>query len=75
VSLDPSVLAELFIVSDVKFAPIAGVTPEDSILIEPCTEHGYLRCPRCWRWVPKIVTTPHGEVCPRCAEALNSRPI
>ncbi|MDQ5977867.1 MAG: isoleucyl-tRNA synthetase [Verrucomicrobiota bacterium] len=72
VGLDPSVLSELFIVSDVKFAPVAGVEPKNSILIEPCAEQGYQRCPRCWRWVPKIVTTPHGEVCPRCAEALNS---
>jgi isoleucyl-tRNA synthetase len=35
-------------------------------------EAGHTRCPRCWRWVPKVVHTAHGEVCPRCAEALNS---
>ncbi len=65
-------LAELFIVSDVKFDPTAGVAPESSILIKPCSELGYVRCPRCWRWVPKLVHNPHGEVCPRCEEALNS---
>ncbi|MDI1319410.1 MAG: class I tRNA ligase family protein, partial [bacterium] len=72
VGQDLSALAELFIVSDVKFTPTAGVTPENSILIEPCAELSYHRCPRCWRWVPKLVHNPHGEVCPRCAEALKS---
>jgi isoleucyl-tRNA synthetase len=72
VGLERSVLAELFIVSDVKFAPVAGVATESSILVEPSADLGYLRCPRCWRWVPKVVHTPHGEVCPRCVEALNS---
>ena len=72
VGQERSALAELFIVSDVKFAPTAGVTPANSILIEPCADLGYHRCPRCWRWVQALKPTPHGEVCPRCAEALNS---
>ena len=72
VGLERTVLSELFIVSDVKFDPVAGVPPENSILIESGADLGYTRCPRCWRWVPKVVHTPHGEVCPRCAEALNS---
>jgi hypothetical protein len=29
------------------------------------------QCKRCWRHVPALETTSHGdEVCPRCAEAL-----
>ena len=72
VGQERSALAELFIVSDVKFDPIAGAAPENSILIEPCAELGHTRCPRCWRWVPKLVHNAHGEVCPRCAEALSS---
>ena len=72
VGLERSVLAELFIVSDVKFAPVAGVAPESSILVEPSADLRYQRCPRCWRWVPKLVHNAHGEVCSRCEEALNS---
>ncbi|HRJ48398.1 MAG TPA: class I tRNA ligase family protein, partial [Opitutaceae bacterium] len=72
VGLERSVLAELFIVSDVKFSPTAGVTPENSIQIEPCSEIGYHRCPRCWRWVPALEPSSHGNVCPRCVAALKS---
>jgi isoleucyl-tRNA synthetase len=64
-------LAELFIVSDIRFTSTAAGN-ESSILIEPCADLGYHRCPRCWRWVQKLVHNPHGEVCPRCEEALNS---
>jgi isoleucyl-tRNA synthetase len=70
VGLERSVLAELFIVSDVKFSPTTGITAEDSILIEPCAGLGYHRCPRCWRWVPALETTSSGDVCPRCVAAL-----
>jgi len=60
-------LAELFIVSAVELKPASG-----SIHVEVKTgeELGYVRCPRCWRWVPSLQATQHGEVCPRCAEAL-----
>ncbi|SDR65403.1 isoleucine--tRNA ligase [Opitutus sp. GAS368] len=61
-------LPELFIVSDVSLAAGPGVAPT----ARHAQEAGHTRCPRCWRWVPKVVHTPHGEVCPRCAEALNS---
>ena len=63
-------LAEFFIVSHVAVEP--GATADVTLAARHATEAGLTRCPRCWRWVPKIVTTPHGEVCPRCAEALNS---
>ncbi len=62
-------LAELFIVSAVKFAPDAD---ESSLLVQPCADLGYQRCPRCWRWVQDLKQTARGEVCPRCEEALNS---
>jgi isoleucyl-tRNA synthetase len=63
-------LPELFIVSQV----ILQATEATPLAIIPrqAKEAGHTRCPRCWRWVPKVVHTPHGEVCPRCAEALNS---
>jgi isoleucyl-tRNA synthetase len=63
-------LPEFFIVSSVALEPIAGATLE----IKPLNarEAGQTRCPRCWRWVPALNHTPHGEVCPRCIEALNS---
>ncbi|MBP7482013.1 MAG: isoleucine--tRNA ligase [Lacunisphaera sp.] len=61
-------LPELFIVSDVSLATGSVAVPT----ARHAKEAGHTRCPRCWRWVPKVVHTPHGEVCPRCAEALNS---
>lgn len=61
-------LPELFIVSHVTLGFAAGSTP--TIGVRPCSELGHLRCPRCWRWVPALVPSAHGEICPRCAEAL-----
>ncbi|MFZ5496921.1 MAG: isoleucine--tRNA ligase [Verrucomicrobiota bacterium] len=66
-------LPEFFIVSQVALEP--GANADVTIAARHAKEAGFDRCPRCWRWVPKIVSTPHGEVCPRCAEALNSRPV
>jgi isoleucyl-tRNA synthetase len=63
-------LAELFIVSHVTLR--AQPASELALSARHAKEAGFARCPRCWRWVPKIIHTPHGEVCPRCAEALNS---
>ncbi len=75
-------LAELFIVSHVSVepskvlpvlsqspAPAAGPLPVTAA-VRPCSELGFARCPRCWRSVPALEATVHGEVCPRCAEAL-----
>ena len=63
-------LPELFIVSQV------ALTSQDSAAIEISARHARegaaVRCPRCWRWVPALSVTSHGEVCPRCKEALNS---
>ncbi len=61
-------LPELFIVSHVALA--AGLAGSPAVTVRHCEELGYVRCPRCWRWVPALQATPHGEVCPRCAEAL-----
>jgi isoleucyl-tRNA synthetase len=63
-------LPELFIVSRVALAPRAGA--EFAVEVRPCAELGEVRCPRCWRWVPRLESSSHGEVCPRCAEALVS---
>ncbi|HWA09377.1 MAG TPA: isoleucine--tRNA ligase [Opitutaceae bacterium] len=63
-------LPELFIVSHVTLTPASGGAPEPSV--RPCSELQYVRCPRCWRWVPALEASGHGEVCPRCAEALQT---
>ncbi len=60
-------LPELFIVSQVTL-----VTADTfAVTIRHCEELGYVRCPRCWRWVAALQTTSRGDVCPRCAEALS----
>jgi isoleucyl-tRNA synthetase len=79
-----SFLPELFIVSHVTLDSATTVPAKDSagptadgvaasglhIAVRPCTELQFVRCPRCWRWVPALEATPHGDVCPRCAEAF-----
>ncbi len=62
-------LPELFIVSHVTLSPAAG--PALGVSVRPCSELGFVRCPRCWRWVPALQASAHGDVCPRCAEALS----
>jgi isoleucyl-tRNA synthetase len=63
-------LPELFIVSHVTLTP----APSGALTagVRPCSELNYVHCPRCWRWVPALEASSHGEVCPRCAEALKS---
>ncbi|HEX2862152.1 MAG TPA: class I tRNA ligase family protein, partial [Lacunisphaera sp.] len=63
-------LPEFFIVSQVSLEPKTGT--DVTISARHAREANPNRCPRCWRWVPTLSATPHGEVCPRCAEALNS---
>jgi len=63
-------LPEFFIVSQVTLEPKTGT--DVSIASRHATDAGLVRCPRCWRWVPALSVTSHGEVCPRCADALNS---
>jgi isoleucyl-tRNA synthetase len=63
-------LPELFIVSLVVIQD--GTNPAFEVSVRHGEELGYVRCPRCWRWVPSVETTVHGEVCPRCTEALQS---
>ncbi|MEO7597640.1 MAG: isoleucine--tRNA ligase [Opitutus sp.] len=63
-------LPELFIVSHVTLAPAMGAANDASI--RPCSELGFARCPRCWRWVPKLESSSLQDVCPRCAEALKN---
>ncbi|HZP58874.1 MAG TPA: class I tRNA ligase family protein, partial [Opitutaceae bacterium] len=63
-------LPELFIVSHVTLTSAAGAPL--SVGVRPAQELGYVRCPRCWRWVPALEPTAHGETCPRCAQALSN---
>jgi isoleucyl-tRNA synthetase len=42
------------------------------VTVRPCEEINLAPCPRCWRWVPALEASSHGEVCPRCAEALKT---
>ena len=71
-------LPELFIVSSVSLAPVtdastgSGSTATPAINVHHARELGFVRCPRCWRWVPALQSTGHGEVCPRCADALGA---
>jgi isoleucyl-tRNA synthetase len=61
------ILPELFIVSSAELRASSG-----TLRVEVATGEslGHSRCPRCWRWVPSMQSTPSGDVCPRCAEAL-----
>jgi len=63
-------LPELFIVSHVTVSPAKGAAFQ--VAVRPCSELGHSRCPRCWRWVPRLVPNSYGELCPRCAEALTA---
>ncbi len=63
-------LPELFIVSHVTVSPAKGAALQ--VAVRPCSELGHGRCPRCWRWVPRLEPSSHGELCPRCAEALTA---
>ena len=70
-------LPELFIVSQVTLTPVATSASESvptplTAAVHNCEELGNAKCPRCWRWVPSLETTSHGELCPRCAEALKA---
>ncbi|MBI4621854.1 MAG: isoleucine--tRNA ligase [Verrucomicrobia bacterium] len=49
----------------------AKPAPALHVQVQPCSELNFARCPRCWRWVPALSASLHGEVCPRCTEALN----
>jgi isoleucyl-tRNA synthetase len=63
-------LAETFIVSGVMVERTAEPGGTLGVSVTPCSELGRVRCPRCWRWVPALVSHPIAEVCPRCREAL-----
>ena len=63
-------LAELLNVSLVELGETASDQP-CSIDVIPARKLGFVRCPRCWRWVPALQPTAHGDICPRCTEALN----
>jgi isoleucyl-tRNA synthetase len=63
-------LEEFFIVSKLSLFDQTNTEPEINVRV--AKDSGLVRCPRCWRWVPELSVTSHGEVCPRCQEALNS---
>jgi isoleucyl-tRNA synthetase len=57
-------LAELLIVSEVKFQQIDGLI-SDTVLVTKTTHH---KCGRCWRHLPEV--TEDGALCGRCEEVL-----
>ena len=60
-------LEEIFIVSSVKIVELSA-GEEIQVLARHAPGE---RCPRSWRWVPKLVNTEYwGEVSPRCADVL-----
>jgi isoleucyl-tRNA synthetase len=62
-------LPELFIVSSVVLIEEADLDTS-VIKVSACHAPG-VRCPRSWRWVPKLVEVERwGKVSPRCAEVL-----
>ena len=64
---NPDELSELFIVSSVLLSQ-SSIIENDQVLARHASG---VRCPRSWRWVPKLVhVDPWGEVSPRCAEVL-----
>ncbi|MBI5768223.1 MAG: isoleucine--tRNA ligase [Verrucomicrobia bacterium] len=65
-------LPELFIVSQVAVAAAPAGDATLGIAVVPAADLGCHRCPRCWRWVPALEKSPHGDVCPRCIDALKS---
>jgi isoleucyl-tRNA synthetase len=64
-------LAELLNVSHVAIQESVA-DQKLSIEVRPARELGFVRCPRCWRWVPAFQPTAHGDLCPRCADALSA---
>jgi isoleucyl-tRNA synthetase len=64
-------LAELLNVSHVEVQENAA-DRELAIDVRPARELGFVRCPRCWRWVQSFQHTAHGDLCPRCADALSA---
>ena len=65
-------LPEIFIVSAVKLEAPLEPAGQFGVDVEACSESGLKRCPRCWRWVPALEHAELGDVCPRCAQTLNS---
>ena len=63
-------LPELFIVSQVQLDSSQNGATGVSVSVHHCQEDQHHRCPRCWRWVPSLTASSHGDICPRCAEAL-----
>ncbi|MGD1031859.1 MAG: isoleucine--tRNA ligase [Opitutaceae bacterium] len=67
-------LPELFIVSRVSVETVGGTQPGPAgsigVEVRHCQELGHVRCPRCWRWVPRLDHMARGDVCPRCVDAL-----
>ena len=68
-----AVLAETFIVSEVRLVAAAAGTPL-SIEAVKAETLGYVRCPRSWRWVPELADAgAFGKVSARCRDALKEK--
>ena len=64
-------LAELLNVSLVEVEETSSDQP-CTIAVISARELGFVRCPRCWRWVQALQPTVCGDLCPRCADALKA---
>lgn len=68
-----AVLAETFIVSEVRLVGSAAGTPLSVEAVKAETL-GYVRCPRSWRWMPELVDAGNfGKVSARCRDALKEK--
>ena len=68
-----ALLAETFIVSEVRLADAPAGTPLAVEAVKAETL-GYVRCPRSWRWMPELVDAgTFGKVSARCRDALKEK--
>ena len=68
-----ALLAETFIVSEVRLADAPAGTPLSVEAVKAETL-GYVRCPRSWRWLPELVDAgTFGKVSARCRDALKEK--
>ncbi|HUL52494.1 MAG TPA: isoleucine--tRNA ligase [Opitutaceae bacterium] len=63
-------LPELLIVSHVSLSPVADAAL--AIASRHARDLGFVRCPRCWRWVPALQPARQPGLCPRCTAALGA---
>ena len=66
--VQPTALAELFIVSKVVLKPTDG---EETITVTRAEDHGMKKCVRCWKYYDHVGSDPeHPELCDRCTKVM-----